>query len=369
MLKSIIAVITAVVSFVCGCFSNVVDAVFFPEAPQTESVEFAKKLGNGWNLGNTLDSCDKGSSEKKGLESEIYWGNPYTTKEMIEAVKAAGFNSVRIPITWAQHMNDDYTVDEAWLNRVNQIVDWVLDCGMYAIINVHHDDAFWLITDKANEEKATQILTKIWSQVSEHFKDYDERLVFETMNEPRVVGCETEWSGNSEQYEVVNNLNMAALKAIRSSGGGNEKRFVMITTYAARYESEQISALRLPEDSRVLVSVHYYYGTAHSSEYLDCEEKLTLSDKMSIYNTFKSFYKTFIKKGYGVVLGEFGWTDRTNLENLADKAEFFVAAANKFGIPCIVWDNGGNFRLFDRATLTWEYPEYVEAVTSSSKNQ
>lgn len=363
MVKSIIAVITAVVSFVCGCFSDAVDTVFFPEAPQTESVEFAKKLSNGWNLGNTLDACEKGSSEKKGLESETYWGNPYTTKEMIEAVKAAGFNTVRIPITWSQHMNDDYTVDDAWFDRVNQVVDWVIDCGMYAIINVHHDDAFWLITDKAHEEKATQILTKIWSQISERFKNYDERLVFETMNEPRVVGSETEWIGIPEHYEVVNNLNMAALKTIRTSGGINKKRFVMITTYAARHELQAITALKLPDDSRVLVSVHYYYGTAHSSEFLDCENGPTLVDKISVYKVFRSFYKTFIKKGYGVVLGEFGWTDRTNLKNLADKAEFFVDAANKFGIPCFVWDNGGDFRLLDRATLTWDYPEYAKSIT------
>lgn len=362
MIKSIVAVLTAVVSFIVGCFSNITDTVFFPEAPQTESVEFAKNLGNGWNLGNTLDACEKGSSEKKGLESEIYWGNPYTTEEMIKTVKAAGFNTVRIPITWAQHMNDDYVIDEAWLNRVNQIVDWVLDYGMYAIINVHHDDAYWLITDKANEERATQILIKSWSQISEHFKDYDERLVFETMNEPRVVGSETEWYGTPEHYEVVNNLNAAALKAIRSSGGFNEKRFVMITTYAARHESEPVSALTLPDDSRVLVSVHYYYGTAHQSEFPDCEKELTLGDKISIYNIFRNFYKTFIKNGHGVVLGEFGWTDRTNLENLADKAEFFVNIANKFSIPCLVWDNGESFGLLDRATLTWKYPEYAKAI-------
>lgn len=362
MLKSVIAALTAAVSFICGCFGGTFDAVFYPEAPQTESVEFAEKLGNGWNLGNTLDACQKGSDEKAGLESETFWSNPYTTKEMIESVKAAGFNSVRIPVTWAQHMNDDRIIDKEWLDRVSQTVDWVIGSGMYAIINVHHDDAFWLITDKAHEEYSAKILTKIWSQVSERFKDYDERLIFETMNEPRVVGAKTEWSGTDEHREVVNSLNTAALKAIRSSGGNNRKRFVMITTYAARIEKENTDALLLPDDSRVLVSLHYYHGTAHSSEFLDCEEKLSLSDKSEIYKTFRRVNKTFIKKGYGVVLSEFGWTDRANLENLTEKAEFFVGTANKFGIPCIVWDNGGDFRLFNRNSLLWEYPGYVNAV-------
>lgn len=198
MIKSVIALLTAVFSLISTNFLDIFDAVFYPEAPQTESVEFAKNIGNGWNLGNTLEACEKGSGDKMGLESEIYWGNPYTTKELIEAVRAAGYDSVRLPVTWAQHMNDDYVIDEEWLERVAQVVDWVLECDMYAIINVQHDDAFWLITDKAHEETATLILTKIWSQVSERFKDYGEKLIFETMNEPRVTGCETEWSGIPE---------------------------------------------------------------------------------------------------------------------------------------------------------------------------
>lgn len=159
--------------------------------------------------------------------------------------------------------------------------------------------------------------------------------------------------------EVVNNLNDAALKAIRSSGGNNAERYVMIVTYAARHEKQAITALRLPEDEHVLISIHFYYGTAHRSEFLDCEKPLNIINKIEIYKFFRSFYNTFIKKGYGVVLGEYGWTDRVNLENLAEKADFFVSVANKFGIPCLVWDNGLDFRVFDRATNTVEFPDYV----------
>ena len=357
-MKSVVAFITAM-TFITGCFTNFFNGIFFPEAPKTESVEFAQNLGNGWNLGNTLEACEKGSSEKMGLESEIYWGNPYTTKELIKAVKAAGFNSVRIPVTWAQHLDEDYNIDEEWLLRVKEVVDWVLECDMYAIINVQHDDAFWLITDKAHEKNATEILVKIWTQVSDCFKEYDERLVFDVMNEPRVTGCETEWSGIPEHFEVVNNLNKAALGAIRSSGGNNEERFVMLVTYAARHEKAAVEALELPEDKHVLVSIHFYYGTAHESEFLDCEKELSLFEKIEIYKYFKSFQKNFIKKGYGVILGEFGWTDRENLSNLSQKADYFVNTANKFGIPCLVWDNGSHFRVFDRQTNEVEFPEYI----------
>lgn len=362
MFKSIVAAVTALISLICSCFSGAVDAVIYPDSPQTESVEFARNLGNGWNLGNTLDACAKGSEEKKGLESEIYWGNPYTTGEMIEYIKAAGFKSVRIPITWAQHLDADGKIDEAWLDRVNEIVDWVIDSGMYAIINVHHDDAFWLITDKAHEESAKNMLVKIWAQVSERFRDYDERLIFETMNEPRVTGIDTEWSGTDEHRRVVNTLNFAALETIRSSGGNNKNRFVMIPSYAASSTQENIEALALPDDSRVMISLHFYYATAHSSEYPDCAEKLTIGDKREIYHTFRRIHKAFIAKGYGVVASEFGWTDRANLENLAEKAEFYVETANKFSIPCMVWNNGGDFRLLDRHSLQWEFPAYADAI-------
>ena len=360
MFKSIVAIFTAIVSFIGGCFSNINDAIFFPEGPQTESVVFAEKIGNGWNLGNTLDACNLEKEEKMGLESEVYWGNPYTTKEMIEAVKAAGFSSVRIPITWTPHMDENYTIDKAWLNRVKEIADMVLDCGMYAIINVHHDDRFWLITDEEHEERATLILTTLWAQVSEHFKDYDEHLVFETMNEPRVVGDENEWSGTDEYFGVVNRLNHAVLDVIRKSGGNNTTRFVMMPAYAARCEKETISEVRLSDDEHILFSVHFYPGTAHRSEFLDCEKKLSLKEKSEIYHTLRNFYKFFIKKGYGVVLGEYGWTDRTNLENLTERADFLLSTANGFGIPCIVWDNGADFRLFDRQTQTLEFPDYVK---------
>ena len=348
---------------------HIAEALLFPEIPQTKSTEFAKKLGAGWNLGNTLEACEKGSEEKMGLESEAYWGNPYTTKKTIEAVKNAGFKTVRIPITWAPHLGDapDYKIDEEWLARVKQIVDWVLECDMYAVINVHHDDAFWLVTDKENEEKSIEILTKIWAQLAEEFKDYDERLIFDIMNEPRVVGAEEEWYGTDEYREVVNNLHKEAVETIRKSGGNNETRFLMLSTYAAKEHKDNVKVLVLPDDEYLLVTIHFYYGTAHQSEFLDCEKKLSLKDKIEIYKTFRLMYDTFISKGIGVVNGEFGWTDRENKGYLREKANFYVETASKFGIPCFVWDNGESFRLFNRETMYREYGFYIQAIVRASE--
>ena len=362
----IVSVFVALIIVAGVVFAVMGDEFLYPSYEETPSIKFAKKLGHGWNLGNTFDACEKKSTEKTGLEAETMWGNPETTKELIVYLKESGFDTVRIPVTWAQHMGDapDYKIDEAWLDRVNEVVDWVLDCGMNVILNTHHDDAFWLITDYEHEAQSKEILTKVWAQLCERFKDYDERLVFETMNEPRVFESEDEWQGTEECRDVVNHLNFAALETIRKSGGRNADRFVMIPTYAASGLEENMKALELPDDDRVMVSVHYYYGTAHQSEFLDAENKWSNSDKNEMYKTFRNLYKYFLSKGYGVVAGECGWTDRENLDNLAENARYYVELAGKFGIPCMVWDNGLHFGVLDRKNLTRLYPEYIDAIVN-----
>ena len=365
MFRSLIAVITALITCTGGFFSDICDYIFFPSYEMTESIAFAQSLGRGWNLGNTFEACEKHSTEKAGLETETMWGNPKTTKELFAFVKECGFDSIRIPVTWAQHLGDapDYTIDPAWLDRVNEVVDWALELDMKVIINVHHDDAFWLITDNAHKESSKEILTKVWSQICDRFASYDENLVFETMNEPRVCGAEDEWQGNPETREVVNYLNFAALETIRNSGGNNKNRFVLIPTYACSGLDENIDALALPDDNRVIVSVHYYFGTAHQSEFADNENEWNIIEKRSLYKTFRRMHKRYIAKGYGVCKSEFGWTDRENLENLAANTKFYVELCEKFGFSCMVWDNGESFGIIDRNNLSVKYPMYAEAIT------
>lgn len=368
-IKKIIAVVLAVLLLGGGVFCLFSDEILFPSYEMTDSIAFAQSLGRGWNLGNTFEACEKHSTEKAGLETETMWGNPETTKELFAYVKECGFDSVRIPITWAQHLGDapDYTIDEEWLHRVNEVVDRALECDLKVIINVHHDDAFWLITDEAHKESSKEILTKIWSQLCVRFADYDENLIFETMNEPRVEGAEDEWQGNPETREVVNYLNLAALETIRKSGGNNANRYVLIPTYAASGLDENIDALSLPDDDRVIVSVHYYFGTAHQSEFPDNEKVWGLLEKASLYNTFRRMHNRYIAKGYGVVKSEFGWTDRENIENLAENTAFYIELAEKFGFSCMVWDNGESFGIIDRNDLKTLYPEYLEAIVNKTE--
>lgn len=347
------------------------ESLLFPKYEMTDSIEFAQSMGRGWNLANTLDACEKYSDKKAGLETETMWGNPETTFELLSFVKESGFDTVRIPVTWAQHLRkgSKYTIDKKWLDRVNDVVDMALKLNLKVIINVHHDDAFWLITDEEHKAQSEEILCRIWAQLSKRFAKYDENLIFETMNEPRVTGTDDEWQGNEETREVVNYLNFAALETIRNSGGKNAERYVLIPTYAASGLDENIDALKLPDDDRVIVSVHYYFSTAHQSEFKDAEYKWNISQKKSLYKTFRRMFDTYVKNGYGVCKSEFGWTDRSNMENLAANTEFYLDLADRFGFSAIVWDNGitdgedvHSFGIIDRNELKVVYPEYLEAI-------
>lgn len=155
---------------------------------------FLQNMGAGWILGNSLDATGT------GLGSETSWGNPKTTKEMIDAVHDAGFNTIRIPVSWGKHTSgSDYTIDSAWMARVKEVVNYAYEDGMYVILNIHHDNSsakdktIYYYPDSKHKEASLKFLTSVWSQISEEFKDYNDHLIFETLNEPRLVGTNDEW--------------------------------------------------------------------------------------------------------------------------------------------------------------------------------
>ncbi|NLL04669.1 MAG: cellulase family glycosylhydrolase [Clostridiaceae bacterium] len=336
------------------------------------ALELTKEMRLGWNLGNTMDAFGVA-----GLDSETCWGNPKTTKAMIDKVKETGFNTVRIPITWSGHIGSapDYTIDQAWLNRVEEIVNYVLDNDMYAIINLHHEESHWLVPTYANQDRTTAQVKKLWEQIATRFKDYSDYLIFETMNEPRVIGSSSEWSGGTyENRAVINALNLAAVNTIRATGGNNNKRFLMIPTHAACGLTDAINDLVIPNnDSRIIVSIHSY------SPYLFCMVETSdftwgsNNDKASLSSEFDALYNKFIRNGRAVVIGEFASIDKNNLSSRITHAEYYVQEAKKRGIPVIWWDNGyygpGNgdsYAILNRNALTWYYPELVQALVKAS---
>ncbi len=320
------------------------------------AAEICSDMGIGWNLGNSLDST--GSS---GLNTETSWGNPKTTKAMIDAVKAKGFNCVRIPVTWYKHMDSNYTIDEVWFERVQEVVDYCIDDGMYVILNSHHDE--WNRPTDANYSAASKELKIVWKQIATRFEDYDKHLVFEGMNEPRNYSGSHEWDGGDDAMRaVVNKLNADFVSAVRSTGGNNSDRALMVPTYAASMEYAAMSALELPDDDNLIVSIHAYSpynftmntGSGSTSTYTDAM-------RSELEAIFKNISNVFISKGIPVCIGEFSSSNKNNLSERVKWAEHYAACAKKLGISCVLWDNnvinytsnGESHGYLNRSNCTW----------------
>ena len=335
-----------------------------PVIPNTPGQAMVEQMGTGWNLGNALDCFD---ANPAGLESETSWGNPLTTQAMIDTVKAAGFTTLRVAVTWGNHLLADGSIDPAWMDRVQEIVDYGYGIGMYVILDMHHDDYYGtFVPTREREKEITALYTHIWAEIAERFRDYGERLLFESINEPRAVGTPLEWAGGNWSHRtILNHLNAAFVKTVRASGGGNATRWLILPTYAASRELVALWGMKLPKDDRLIVSIHAYYphGFAMSNPeartYGEAERKDL--DKM-----LGRIYDRFVKKGIPVYLGEFGALDKGNLDDRVRYAADYTELAARYGMRCAWWDdgmlNGNSFALLDRRTLQWIYPEIVAAL-------
>lgn len=317
------------------------------------TAHFIQQLQPGWNLGNTLDS--HGLQPPASIqEAETYWGNPYTTPEMIHSIGEMGFRTVRIPVTWEEHMSPSLEVDPAWMNRVQEVVDYCLKEDLYVIINAHHDS--WYQPDEAHYTDGINRMTVLWSQIAEHFRAYDERLLFEGMNEPRLIDTEHEWThGTEEARDIVNQYNHAFVNAVRSSASlYNKQRYLLIPTYGASTDLLAMESLMLPDDARVIVSLHLYdpYDFALNPEGTSLWNPENPADVQEIDTIFKNIRKTFIRKKVPVMLTEFGAMDKSNETDRATWTSYILQKAQSYHISCIWWDDS----LFDRRTLTWRYP-------------
>ncbi|MDD4074473.1 MAG: glycoside hydrolase family 5 protein [Eubacteriales bacterium] len=331
-----------------------------------EAIRFAENMGAGWNLGNTLDAHSIEPPDDDILSFEQVWGNPPASREIFETVRAAGFRTLRLPVSWFSHTDEDGNIDDAWMDRVQQVVDEALDCNFYVILNAHHEDWLSLDGDPAALERN---LCTMWSQIASRFAFYDERLLFEGMNEPRLVDHEEEWtSGTPEANAVLMDLNDAFVRTVRQSGGNNEKRYLLVTPYAGNPEPEAIAAFRMPKDRRVMVTVHGYkpYRFAANAEGTAEWSASNAEDTQWVDETFPLLYNTFIRRGVPVILGEFGALDKNNTQTRAAWADYLVTRARENKIICIWWDDGGResrpirYALLDRRTLSWYYPQIVE---------
>lgn len=332
--------------------------------------ELVKNMRLGWNLGNTMDAVDDGIKEASAPEAwETAWGNPVTTQQLITKIIDEGFNVIRYPVSWRNHIGEapEYNIDETWMNRVQELVDWAYCKGAYVILNIHHEG--WHDTYYDNLKPASEKLCKVWQQIAARFSDYDEHLIFEGMNEPRKCGTPWEWNGGDQEgWDVVNALNEVFVKTIRACGGNHSKRCLMVPGYAANC-TVGIRNLKVPEDDRVIVSVHAYEPVDFALNPKGCG--IWDNDTGVIDTLMQDCRELFLDKGIPVVIGEFGAAQKPAEGNEASRAvwaEYFVSKAAEQGIPCVWWDNGqfvGDgepFGLIDRITLEWKYPKVTEAL-------
>ena len=347
---------------------------------------WCKNVVMGWNLGNSL--------EAEGTETS--WGNPATTADMIKSIKGEGFNAVRIPVRWGQHCDmSTMTIDEKWLSRVKEIVDWCLAEDMYVIINTHHD--LWLEHYPTNAKKAelNEKLGKLWTNIATAFADYDGRLAFAGLNE---VNAEGNWglTPTQENYDVTNSFNQTFVDAVRATGGNNAQRNLIVQSYRCN-PTMGLTNLVVPTDptpNRLSVEFHYYdpysycSGAAGSYNYwgIAFSDKGTVTpdgNEKSLANFFLTIREKWWEQGLGVVIGEYGCSchyttaDKATQEaNMQYYMKCLVSEARKNGFAAFVWDNNayGNgsekFGIFDRKNnMKVRTPFFLDGIKEGSKTE
>lgn len=393
MKKLFSALVILISAFCFSCSSTGEDEAELKSQAVSAASGLAKTMGAGWNLGNTLDANKESDEQMIPETSETSWGMPLTTKAMIDKIKASGFKTIRIPVSWHNHYADG-KIDAAWLERVKEIVDWaVKDNGMYAIINIHHDTwsgtgTFWGYTiDGTHTTESENFVKSVWEQVATTFKEYDNKLIFETLNEPRLRGTSHEWwcsayiqSNNcsecSAAVKKLNDLNRSAINAIRATGGNNATRLVMVPAYAASPDYAFKSDFVLPADSgkNTVLSVHMYTPNDFAMA-SPGTNKFTDSHKSTLQYYFNTLNSKFISNGIPVIIGEYGATNKNNLTERIEWFKYYVRESTKLGmVPCL-WDNmqkttsNGEeaFGYFDRNNLTWFFPGIKDAIIGAAK--
>jgi endoglucanase len=320
------------------------------------AVEVTELMGNGINLGNTMEAYGHGTlgTEAEVSAYETYWGQPVTTQESISGMKAAGFDTIRIPVAWTNMMNfedGDYTIGKAYLDRVEEIVNYARNEDMYVIINDHWDGGWWGMFGSASEETreaAMEMYTSMWKQIAERFQDYSDYVIFESANEElgyrlndTDIATDSGTLSDEECYEVTNEINQAFVDTVRATGGNNEQRFLLIAGFGTDIVNTVNNSFVMPEDSaisKLLVSVHYYdpSGYCINSSIASWGTKDDYDDQ----NRMLAKMQKFTTQGYGVVIGEYGvlMEDGNRKEGMETYVANLLDNCDLYGYCPVLWD-------------------------------
>lgn len=346
----------SIAAAVCSCSQKA------EEPQQMKPMEYVEALGLGWNLGNSMDA------HENGVAGETLWHDQAATQATFDSVKAAGFSSVRIPVTWLGHIGQapEYKLDDAWLNRVKEIAGYARNAGLYAIVNIHHDghadqgkaDTYtWLNVEAAAQDSLVndsikQKLTAVWTQIANAFKEESDWLMFETLNEIH----DGNWGGggnqkdDGRQYQVLNEWNQTCVDAIRATGGQNETRYIGVPGYVCNPDLT-IEHLVIPEDKagHIMIAVHSYdpwdyAGSGKHSEWGHTGKDIVPETSEKTYtDMLDRLYEKYVKQGIPVYFGEFGCVHRDNEHAEGFRKyylEYVCKAFREHKMAAFFWDNG-----------------------------
>lgn len=316
-------------------------------------------MGVGWNLGNTLESFS-GEAMPDVEKAETYWGQPVTKPGLMKMMKQAGFGAIRVPVTWEPHMDADGKVDAAWMQRVHEVVDYVIDQGLYCVLNVHHDTGAdsekyktWLKADMTVYNKQKSRYEDLWKQIATEFRDYGELLLFEGYNE--MLDSYNSWCFASfatpskydatvatSAYNAINSYAQSFVNVVRATGGNNSKRNLVVNTYGScsgagswsTHLKEPLQKMLLPKDdaqNHLIFQIHAYPNISN-----------LMSAKKETDDMFTALKTYLIAKGAPVIVGEWGSSDsyadyRDNHANMLSFATYFVQKAKENGMATFYW--------------------------------
>ena len=392
--KAGLAFFAAVLAF-AGAVYGVTNQASAAVTAELNASQLVADMGAGWNLGNSLEA------NSNGVPSETAWGNPVVTQALINRVKASGFKTIRIPVSYLGNIGagPNYTVTAAWLSRIKEVVDYAYNAGLYVLINMHGDGyksvtGSWLICDAADQSTIKAKYQKVWQQVATTFASYNEHLIFESMNE--------EFDGQygtptSACYSNINAYNQSFVDTVRLTGGTNASRWLLVPGWNTNIEYTAGSyGFVLPTDThrsssvpsgeqRIMISVHYYDPwdftgqedgviTQWGAAATNTAKKSTWGQEDYMDLMLKKMYDAFVTKGYPVFVGEYGSIDKTSADSAnntyrANFAKALVATAKKYGAATAYWDNGYNgqygFGLFDRSSATVTQQGIISAIVGA----
>ena len=340
------------------------------------ALEATRLMGNGINLGNTLEACDNnvGIKTNTPLSYETYWGQPKTTQAMIDGMKAAGFDTIRIPVAWmtnATHLYEgDYTIDADYMDRVEEVVRYARKAGMYVIVNDHWDGGWYGMFGSESAETralAMEAYKGMWQQIAERFRDYSDYLIFESANEElggrfdenSPLYCSDSvvtYLTDDERYALTNEINQTFVDVVRATGGNNATRLLLIAGYSTDIDQTCDDRFQMPKDtvdSKLMVSVHYYdpWSYCGASSAASATKWGTVSDYEYMDQQLAKMTK-FTEAGYGVVIGEYGALPCSDglKDNTLAYHTAFLDACTKYDLTNCLWDCSG---LYKRVSQTF----------------